>query len=87
MYKVIANYIYEVINTTLQNGLPDWTIGLAYLRADKDIPDGISDAELRKWFAKHEKFLFRMYASNDKDLFVETVVEMLTPDEEANADV
>lgn len=81
MYKAIANYIYEVIHTTLQNGLPDWTIGLAHLRADKDIPEGISDAELRKWFAKREKFLFRLYARKDKELFVETVEEMLIPEE------
>lgn len=87
MYANIANYIYEVIHTTLQNGLPDWTIGLAYLRADKDIPEGIGDADLRKWIAKREKFLFRLYTRNDKDLFVETVEEMLTPDEDASADV
>ena len=77
MYTNIANYIYDIIDTTLKKDIPDFLLGLAHVRAEQEIPEGITDKQLRLFLNHKQKVLRRLYDGGNKTLFVAIVEDMV----------
>lgn len=91
MYTNIANYIYDIFETTHAKDLPDVTLGLAHLRVEKEIPEGITDKQLRMFMGRKIRILGRLYGRKDREFFVDVVEDLvkdyLAPDEDVSEDV
>ena len=68
-----ANYIYDIFETTNKHGCPDLNIGFAMLKAEKPIPEGMTDKGIRAFLADHYEELVAAYRHKDRDIFVKTV--------------
>ena len=89
MYTNIANYIYDIFETTKKMGLPDLYLGLAQVKAEKAIPEGITDKELRAFISRNYKALVKMFNTMNRDVFVDMVDNLvegyLAPEESEEA--
>ena len=68
-----ANYIYDIFETTRKNDAPDLTIGLAMLRAEKPIPEGMTDDGIREFLGRHYEALVDAFKAGDREAFAEAV--------------
>lgn len=60
-----ANYIYDIFETTGKHNAPDLNIGLAMLKADKPIPEGMTDQGVREFMGRHYEALVEGYKARD----------------------
>jgi hypothetical protein len=77
-----AEYIYDIFETTEKNGDPDLFIGLAKLKVNKPIPEGITEKELCAFIGRHYQALVDAYKAHDRAAFEETVLACEEQDEE-----
>lgn len=68
-----ANYLYDIFETTRKHGAPDLTIGLAMLKAEQPIPDGLTDQAVRQFLGRHYEALAKAYQSGDRQVFAQAV--------------
>lgn len=68
-----ANYIYDIFSVTKEKGLPDLNVGLAVLKLDKPIPEGMSDKSIREFLGKHYTELVEAFKSGDRQVFADAV--------------
>lgn len=78
-----ANYIYDIFETTNKHGCPDLYIGLAMLKAEKPIPEGMNDKGIRAFLADHYEELVAAYRCKDREIFSKTVEKLTAEDTEA----
>ena len=68
-----ANYIYDIYETTHINGCPDLTIGLAMPKVKSPIPEGMTEAGIRKFISRHAGELVAAFKYRDRAIFTQTV--------------
>jgi hypothetical protein len=68
-----ANYIYDIFSVTKEKKLPDLNVGLAVLKLDKPIPEGMSDKSIREFLGKHYDALVEAFQSGDRQVFADAV--------------
>lgn len=89
MYTNIANYIYDIFETTKKMGLPDVYLGLAQVKAEKAVPEGITDKKLRTFISRNYKALVKLFNTVSRDMFVDMVDNLvegyLAPEESEEA--
>ena len=77
-----ANYLYEVFETTRKHDAPDLTIGLAMLKTEQPIPDGMTDEDIRQFLGRHYEALSKAYRTGDRQFFADTVAAIEAQAEE-----
>lgn len=70
-----ANYIYDIFEETRKNNAPDLYIGLAMLQADKPIPEGQTDREIREFIGAHYNALVEAYKAKDREVMAASVTQ------------
>lgn len=76
-----ANYIYDIFETTKKNEASDLTIGLAMLKVEKPVPEGMTEDSINKFIGRHYKALVKAYNTGDKELFAGIVAKCMAEDE------
>ena len=78
-----ANYLYDVFAYCGEHDLPDLTIALAMLQAEKLLPEGMTDGGTAKFIGRHYNALVEAYAAKDRELFAAAVAKCEQSDLEA----
>lgn len=68
-----ANYIYDIFETTGKNNTPDLNVGLAMLKAEQPIPEGMTDTGVREFMSRHYQKLVAAYRAKDRYVFAAVV--------------
>lgn len=74
-HKMNANYIYDIFETTGKHNAPDLNIGLAMLKVDKPIPEGMTDQSVREFMGRHYEALVEGYKVRDREAFAAVVAK------------
>lgn len=69
-----AEYIYNIFEVTERNHDHDLLIGMAKLKADKPLPEGMDERALGKFLGKHYHELVEAYATRDLAVMEEVVL-------------
>lgn len=71
-----GKYLYDVFEYCGENKIPDLTIALAMMNAERPIPDGATYGEVCKFIGQNYNALVDAYAKKDVEYFC-TVVEAI----------